>query len=58
MMGKLASQFGTLDGKDHFANFQHLSLWLYLFLPGSPRIMAMYDYASGTKIPMETKPNI
>ena len=46
--GETAWQIGTLDGNDHFANFQHLSFGYTFSLPWAPRIMAMYDYASGT----------
>lgn len=41
-------QVGTLDGNDHFGYFQHLSVGYTFPLPWAPRIMAMYDYASGT----------
>ena len=49
--GETAWQVGTYDGRDHFAYFQHLSLGYTFMLPWSPRIMAMFDYASGTKNP-------
>ncbi|GJL59092.1 MAG: hypothetical protein NPIRA03_19490 [Nitrospirales bacterium] len=46
--GETAWQVGTYDGKDHFAYFQHFSLGYTFSLPWAPRILAMYDYASGT----------
>ncbi|HNP60064.1 MAG TPA: alginate export family protein [Nitrospirales bacterium] len=46
--GETAWQVGTLDGQDHFAYFQHFSLGYTFALPWAPRILAMYDYASGT----------
>ncbi|MGB5056153.1 MAG: alginate export family protein [Nitrospirales bacterium] len=49
--GETAWQVGTLDGNDLFAYFLHLSLAYTFALPWEPRIMAMYDYASGTKNP-------
>lgn len=48
MDGETASQVGTLDGNDPFGYFKHLSLGYTFTLPRAPRIMAMYDYASGT----------
>jgi hypothetical protein len=50
-----AWQFGTLDNMDHFAYFQHISLGYSFAFPWSPRILAMYDYASGTKNPNGNK---
>ena len=50
-----AWQFGTLDSMDHFAYFQHISLGYTFAFPWSPRILAMYDYASGTKNPNGNK---
>lgn len=50
-----AWQFGTLDNMDHFAYFQHISLGYTFAFPWSPRILAMYDYASGTKNPNGNK---
>jgi len=49
--GESVWQVGTVDGKDHFAYFQHLSLGYTFKLPWAPRIMVMYDYASGTNNP-------
>jgi len=46
--GETVWQVGTLDNQNHFAYFQHLSVGYTFTLPWSPRIMAMYDYASGT----------
>jgi Alginate export len=46
-----AWQFGTLDNMDHFAYLQHISLGYTFAFPWSPRVLAMYDYASGTKNP-------
>jgi len=48
-------QVGTLDNRDHSAFFQHLSLGYTFAVPWSPRILAMYDYASGTKNPNGNK---
>ena len=48
-------QVGTLDNKDHFAYFQHISLGYTFAFPWSPRVLAMYDYASGTKNPNGSK---
>lgn len=50
-----AWQFGTLDNMDHFAYFQHFSLGYTFAFPWSPRILAMYDYASGTNNPNGNK---
>lgn len=47
-------QAGTVDGNDHFAYFQHVSIGYTFMLPWSPRLMAMFDYASGTQIPAGT----
>jgi len=49
--GESVWQVGTLDDKDHFAHFQHLSVGYTFRLPWTPRVMAMYDYASGTNNP-------
>ncbi len=49
--GESVWQVGTYDGKDHFAYFQHLSLGYTFGLSWEPRIMVMYDYASGTDSP-------
>ncbi|HNP29080.1 MAG TPA: alginate export family protein [Nitrospirales bacterium] len=46
--GESAWQIGTFDGHNHFAYFQHISFGYTFRLPWAPRIMAMYDYASGT----------
>jgi hypothetical protein len=48
-------QFGTFDKRDHFAHFQHISLGYTFAVPWSPRILIMYDYASGTKNPNGNK---
>ncbi|MGE0473618.1 MAG: alginate export family protein, partial [Nitrospirales bacterium] len=50
-----AWQFGTMDNKHHYASFYHLSLGYTFAFPWSPRILAMYDYASGTKNPNGNK---
>ena len=50
-----AWQFGTVDNMDHFAYFQHISLGYTFAFPWSPRILTMYDYASGTKNPNGNK---
>ena len=44
-------QIGTRQGKDHFAHFQHAGLGYTLNTRWSPRILAQYDYASGTSDP-------
>ena len=44
-------QMGKRAGMDHFAYFQHVSFGYTFDLPWSPRLMAMYDYASGTASP-------
>lgn len=49
--GESIWQVGTLNGKDHFAHFQHLSFGYTFKYPWTPRIMAMFDYASGTDNP-------
>lgn len=49
--GETVWQVGRFDGKDHFAYFQHVSLGYTFGLPWTPRIFAMYDYASGTDSP-------
>lgn len=46
--GESVLQVGTFNGRDHSAHFQHLSFGYTFKLPWTPRIMAMYDYASGT----------
>jgi len=50
-----AWQFGTLGNMDHFAYLQHISLGYTFDFPWSPRILTMYDYASGTKNPNGNK---
>ena len=49
--GESVWQVGTLEDKDHFAHFQHLSVGYTFRFPWAPRVMAMYDYASGTNNP-------
>lgn len=49
--GESVWQVGTLENKDLFANFQHLSVGYTFRLPWTPRLMVMYDYASGTDNP-------
>ncbi len=44
-------QFGEIDDQDHLAHFHHASFGYTFVFPWSPRIMAMYDYASGTNNP-------
>jgi hypothetical protein len=44
-------QVGTVNGKEFFAYFQHLSLGYTFGLPWTPRLMVMYDYASGSNNP-------
>jgi len=50
-------QVGTLDNRDLSAYFQHISLGYTFAFPWSPRILTMYDYASGTKNPNGSKSN-
>ena len=44
-------QFGKFDGRDHSAHFHHISFGYTFPFLWSPRILTMYDYASGTKNP-------
>ena len=44
-------QVGKRVGKDHFAHFQHVELGYTFSVPWSLRIVAQYDYASGTSNP-------
>ena len=46
-----AWQFGTRAEKDHFAHFQHVEFGYTFNAPWIPRILAQYDYASGTSNP-------
>ncbi len=46
--GESAWQVGTFDHNNHFAYFQHVSMGYTFRVPWAPRIMVMYDYASGT----------
>ena len=46
-----AWQIGTRGGKDHFAHFQHGELGHTFNAAWTPRIVAQYDYASGTADP-------
>ena len=48
-------QFGELDDRDHLAHFHHLSFGYTFVFPWSPRLLAMYDYASGTNNPNGNK---
>ena len=49
--GESVWQVGRINGMDHFAYFQHVSLGYTFDVPWSPRLLAMYDYASGTDSP-------
>ena len=44
-------QFGSREGLDHFAHFQHVGLGYSFPTTWTPRILAQYDYASGTSNP-------
>jgi len=44
-------QFGKFDGRDHLAHFHHISFGYTFPYLWSPRVLAMYDYASGTNNP-------
>ena len=44
-------QFGQFNGRDHLAHFHHISFGYTFPFLWSPRILTMYDYASGTKNP-------
>lgn len=44
-------QVGTRAGKDHFAYFQHVELGYTWETLWTPRLLAQYDYASGTANP-------
>ena len=44
-------QFGKFDERDHLAHFHHISFGYTFPFLWSPRVLAMYDYASGTKNP-------
>lgn len=48
-------QFGKFDSQDHLAHFHHISLGYTFAFPWSPRLLAMYDYASGTVNPKGNK---
>jgi hypothetical protein len=48
-------QFGKFDRQDHLAHFHHISLGYTFAYPWSPRLLAMYDYASGTNNPNGSK---
>jgi Alginate export len=53
--GESAFQNGTRSGLDHFAHLQHFQVGYTFDLPMQPRVMAMYDYASGTSDPNSGK---
>ena len=44
-------QFGKFSGRDHFAHFHHISFGYTFNYLWAPRLLAMYDYASGTSNP-------
>jgi hypothetical protein len=48
-------QFGKFDGRDHLAYFHHISFGYTFPYLWSPRILTMYDYASGTDNPKGNK---
>jgi len=53
--GESAFQKGKLAGLPHFAYFQHAQVGYTLDLPFQPRVIALYDYASGTSDPTSGK---
>ncbi len=44
-------QFGKFDGRDHLAHLHHISFGYTFDYRWAPRLLAMYDYASGTSNP-------
>jgi Alginate export len=48
-------QTGKRGMVDHFAHFQHIDLGYSFSLPGSPRVVAFYDYASGDRNPSDSQ---
>jgi hypothetical protein len=44
-------QFGQVEHRDHLAHFHHVSFGYTFAFPWSPRLWAVYDYASGTNNP-------
>jgi hypothetical protein len=48
-------QFGEFEGRDHLAHFHHISFGYTFPYLWSPRILTMYDYASGTNNPNGNK---
>lgn len=44
-------QIGTRGVTDHFAHFQHVDLGYMFNLPWSPRLVLLFDYASGDRKP-------
>jgi len=53
--GESAFQKGTRFGLPHFAYFQHAQVGYTFDLPFQPRVIALYDYASGTSDPTSGK---
>lgn len=52
---EVALQTGSKGRKDHFAYNPHVELGYTFNLPWSPRLLAQYDYASGTRSPDGSK---
>ncbi len=52
--GESVWQVGTKRNKDHFAHFQHAELGYTFDARWTPRLVAQYDYASGTANPAGT----
>jgi hypothetical protein len=48
-------QFGKFNGRDHLAHFHHISFGYTFNYLWAPRLLAMYDYASGTSNPDGSK---
>jgi hypothetical protein len=48
-------QTGTRGDTDHFAHFQHLDVGYTFNLPWSPRVLVLYDYASGDRKPNDSQ---
>jgi hypothetical protein len=53
--GESAFQKGTRNGLDHFAHLQHFQVGYTFNAPMQPRVIAQYDYASGTSDPNSGK---
>jgi len=53
--GESAFQEGTRNGLDHFAHLQHFQVGYTFNVPMQPRVIAQYEYASGTSDPNSGK---